>query len=321
MAVRILVGKIIQLIFGAAIGVFLAALFTGNENYWIALVVGVPLVITFGTIAGAASAASAKKQNPEAVKPGIISSIPGMKIRPQQAVLNPVSAAQPSAGVVLNGELVCGDAPKATDAAVAAPASGTRANPWWWNMLTVLTMAAGAALVLAPVWQVVAWTASDVVHGRPFDGRDMTTGLHQQEAFDAIADRMGGTEVVSIGFFRGSVAVSAPTTPGARTVDRFVWEGGFVRNDGADYSQPDDLRRDLFDAGDIDMSVVADVTRRSIDDAKLQGLDGVYPRIARAFDGGEPQISVALSGSYFDAYFTYSLSGELLDKSGTAFDS
>jgi len=317
-AVRVVIGKVLQLAFGGAIGVLLGGIITGNENYWIGLVVGGPLLITFGTILGAVLAASKRKADPEAtVTPGIISSIPGLSIKkPTEAVLNPVSTAQPSQGVVLNGELVGA----ATQAPKVTPASTPRrGNPWWWNVLSILTIAVGAGLVLLPSAQILSWTVTDIGQGRPFDGRDMTVGLHQQEAFDAIVESMGGTEVVAIAFFPSYIDVSAPTTPGARTVDRFHWEGGFTSNRGADYSQPDDLQQELFDAGDIDMSVVADVVRQSIAEAKLQGLDGVYPRIARGFDGGDPQISVSLSGDYFDAYFTYTLNGELVDKSGSAF--
>lgn len=321
MGVRILIGKIIQLLFGAAIGVLLGGIITGNENYWIGLVVGLPILITFGTILGAASAARQKKAAPESgVRPGIISSIPGMKIaKPQtEAVLNPVSTAQPSAGMVLNGQVVGGgDAPAKVPPASTGPKRP--GNPWWWNVLSIITIAVGAALVLLPSAQLISWVVTDIGQGRPFDGRDMTVGLHQQEAFDAAAERIGGTQVVEIDFFPSYINVSAPTTPGARTVDRFRWEAGYTTNEGPDYTQPDDLRAELFDAGDIDMSVVAKVVRQSIAEADLQGLDGVYPRIARSFDG-DPQISISLSGDYFDAYFTYTLNGELIDKSGTAFE-
>jgi MFS family permease len=305
--VRNVVGKIVQLALGAAVGCLLGGLITGNENYWIALVVGLPILFTVLGILGAAVASKRKLAEPGAVRQGIISTIPGLRIAPQkEAVLNPVSTAQPSSGVVLNGETV--EAPKSTG------------NPPWWNVLSVLTIVVGAALVLLPSAQLISWTFSDIGQGRPFDGRDMTVGLHQQEAFDAIADKVGGTEVVAINFFPGSINVSAPSTPGARMVDLFTWKNGFASNTGPDFSQPSDLREELFDAGDIDMSVVGVVVRRSIDDAKLYNLDGVYPRITRAFDGGDPEISVSLTGDYFQAYYTYTVEGELIERSGTAFE-
>jgi hypothetical protein len=314
---RFVVGTVLQLLFGAAIGVLLGGIITGNENYWIALAIGFPLLITFGSIAGAAAASRQKKQDPHGLRPSVLSSIPGLTVArpaPPQPVLNP------SSGVLLNGEPVRPATARATDAAGAAPASARPRGRAGWRLLSLLTIAAGAVLVLLPSAQVIAWTASDVVQGRPFDGRDMTVGLHQQEAFDQVAERMGGTEVVEIAFFPDHIDISAPTAPGARTVDRFRWRSGFASNEGPDYSQPADLGQALFDAGALDMSVVADVTRQSIADAALQGLDGVYPRIARAPEGGEPRISIALSGSYFDAYYVYSVDGELLDRSGTAFE-
>jgi hypothetical protein len=214
----------------------------------------------------------------------------------------------PSAGVVLNGEPVAG----------AAAADRPRV-PARRRLLGIAAVLAGVVLALLPSAQLIAWAAGDLVAGRPFDGRDMTVGLHQQEAFDALAQRIGGTEVVEIAFFPRFIDVSAPTQPGARTVDRFHWQAGYTSNVGPDYSQPSDLGQALFDAGDLDLSVVADVTRRSIADAALQGLDGVYPRIARSGEDGEPRITVALTGAYFEAVYFYTVDGTLIERTGSAF--
>jgi hypothetical protein len=313
---RILIGKLLQLVTGGLLGCVLGGILTGSENYWIALAIGVPILFTVAGFFGATGASKRKAAGEPVLRPGIISTIPGMgppKLR--ESVLNPVSTAVPSAGVVLNGEVVGGTGSAATPAA-AATGSATRLG---WRALSILTLALGAALVLLPSYQTIGWFFSDAAQGHPFDGRDMTVGLHQQDAFDQIVDVMGSTEVVSIHFYENYITVSAPTTPGARTVDLFQWRDGFASRQGADYSQPSDLRGELFDAGDIDISLVADLVRQSIADAKLQSMDGVYPAITR-YPGDQPQISVALSGVYFDAYYTYSVTGELIQRSGSAFD-
>jgi hypothetical protein len=304
---RILFGKVLQLVFGGLVGCLLGGLFTGNENYWIALVITLPLLLTLGGILGSRGAKQRKAAGQPVLRPGIISTIPGMRPAPlaQEAVLNPVSTAEPSTGVVLNGEVV---APK------------PERLPLWWRALSILTRAAGAALVLIPAYPMIGWTVQDIGAGRPFDGRDMVEGLHQQDAFDQLAGVIGGTEVVSITFFRDSIQVSAPSSPGARTVDRYVWSGGVASKQGPDFSQPADLDDALFDAGDLDMSLVATLVRRSLDDAEIDQVDAVYPSIRRPGDGEGPRIDIAISGVYFSAYYSYTTDGQLLQRSGSAFE-
>lgn len=313
---RVITGRIVQLAFGAVIGCVLGGILTGVEAYWIALAVGLPLLLTIGGILGSRGAKKAAATGQPVLRPGIISTIPGVRPTPlQQPVLNPVSSAQPSAGVVLNGQTV-----GATAATEPAPASaGPQRGSPLWRVLSILTIAVGAALVLAPSYQVLGWIASDVAAGRPFDGRDMRTGLHQQDAFDQIVGVMGGTEIVSVNFYDSYILVSAPSSPGAATVDRYVWRDGRASRDGPEYTQPTDLQQALFDTAGIDMDIVADLVRESIADADLEGLDGVYPSIRRWQDE-EPRISVSLSGSYFDAYYEYSVTGELIQRTGSAFD-
>ena len=312
---RILFGKILQLVFGGLIGCAIGGIFTGNENYWIAVAVGFPLLFTVAAIFGVRGSRQQKAAGVTPVRQGIISTIPGMRpAQPQQAVLNPVSTAQPSAGVVLNGEVVGGPAP--TPAVKPAP----ERLPLWWRALSLLTMAVGAGLVLIPAYPMIGWTASDFVAGRPFDGRDMIHGVHQQDAFDQLAATMGGTEVISINFYGDSLMVSAPSSPGAQTIDLYQWKGGVSSHLGPDYSQPEDVRGELFDAGDIDLDIVATLVRQSLDDAKLEGVDSIYPVIRRPDAGEAPVINIPIGGAYYDAYYSYSVDGELIQRSGTAFE-
>jgi hypothetical protein len=291
----------------------LGGIITGDENYAIVAAVGFPLLITVASIFGGfARKRRAAPLTAPARPPGIISTMPGVAPPAQQeAILNPPSTALPSAGVVLNGQPVAPAKP--------ALAQGGASGRFAWNLLSILTIAAGAALMLIPAYQTIGWIAGDIAAGRPFDGRDMTVGIHPQDAFDELVDVMGGTEVVSINFYDHYITVSAPTTPGARTTDRYEWKYGHASRIGPDYSQPSDIDAELFDAGDIDMDLVGVLTRQSIEDSGLTDLDGVYPAIRRWADE-EPQISITLSNPYFDASYTYSLTGELIQRSGTAFD-
>jgi hypothetical protein len=165
----------------------------------------------------------------------------------------------------------------------------------------------------------VSWLAGDIAAGRPFDGRDMQTGLHLQEAFDELVGVIGGTEVTSIYFYEDSIAVTAPTMPGDRHVDRYIWQYGRPSRLGPDYIQPDDIRAELFDAGDIDMNMVAELVRDAKIESGIRDIDSVYPYISR-FGGDDPAIMISLSGAYDDAYYTYTIHGELIEKYGSAFD-
>jgi hypothetical protein len=315
---RVLFPKLVQLAFGAIIGAILGGMITGDDNYIVGIAVGLPIVITVIVIVVSA-AASNRRKNPTAPGrvPGINATMPGAPTTAQtEAVLNPVSSAQPSAGVVLNGELV--GAPVGTTTAGPKPAGSGTGRPLR-RTLGILTIAAGAALVLIPTYPTIAWIGQDIAAGRPFDGRDMRTGLHQQEAFDRIAALIGGTEVTRISFFSDSIAVTAPTSPGARSVDRWTFQYGRASHDGPDYTQPDDIGEELFDARDIDMSLVAKLTRDAVDDADIEDVDGIYPSISR-FGGDPPEIRIAISGAYFDAYYDYTTTGELIQRSGSAFD-
>ena len=312
-----LLPTLVRLAFGALIGAILGAIVTGDEDYIVWIAVGLPLLITVVVIV-VSIAATRRRKNPTAPGrlPGINATMPGAPAAQTEAVLNPVSSAQPSAGVVLNGELVGssgGSSP--ADAKPARQGTGRALR----RVLGILTIAAGAALVLIPSYPTLAWIGHDIGAGRPFDGRDMRTGLHQQEAFDRVAALIGSTKVTGISFFEDSIAVTAPTAPGARTVDRWVFQYGRASHDGPDYSQPDDLGEELFDAGVIDMSLVARLTRASLADADIEDVDGIYPSISR-FAGDAPEIRVAISGVYFDAYYDYTLSGELIQRSGSAFE-
>jgi hypothetical protein len=313
---RILIGKVLQLALGVILGGIIGGIATGDENYILLVGIGTPVVLTVAGLVGAAAAVRTRRATASATggrPPGIISTMPEVAgAKQQEAVLNPVSTAQPSAGVVLNGQVVGAAKPGRPAIAVAGPGRVA------WNILSVITIVVGAALALIPAYQSLAWIGTDIAAGRPFDGRNMVTGLHQPQAFDQIADLIGSTEVTSINFYDDYLSVSAPV-PGAREVDRYVFKYGRAYREGPDYSQPADLREALFDAGDIDMSLIARLVSESTRDSGIDDIDGIYPSITR-FSGGSPEIGIAISGVYFDAYYDYTLTGELIQRSGSAFE-
>ena len=215
-------------------------------------------------------------------------------------MLNPVSTAQPSPGMVLNGEVVGG-----VGGSPGNPPPRRTRLPLWWRALSILTMGGRRGLVLHPVVSDDRVGGGRCRRGPTVRRPELLTGIHQQDAFDQIAGVIGGTEVTSINFYDSSISVSAPTSPGARTVDRYEWKAGVASRIGPDYSQPDDLQGELFDAADIDLSIVATLVRQSLDDARIEGVDGVYPVIRRPDVGKDPVIDIPVSGTYFDAYYSY----------------
>jgi hypothetical protein len=297
---RIVFGKVIQLLVGGVIGGILGAIITGDPRYSLAWGLGVGAIFVLAMIFGAYIGVKKKAAAAPAVQ--------------TEAVLNPVSTAQPSPGVVLNG--VPTGVPEGMPDLRRPPGS---ARPRWWRALSIATILVGAGLALIPSFSTVAWIADDIAAGRPFDGRDMQTGRHLQEAFDELVGVVGSTEVTSIYFFSDSITVTAPTTPGGDDVDRYIWQYGRATREGPDYSQPDDIREDLFDAGDIDMNMVAALVRDAKTEAGIRDLDSVYPYISR-FGGDDPTIMISLTGSYDDAYYTYTIHGEFIEKYGSAFD-
>ena len=85
---------------------------------------------------------------------------------------------------------------------------------------------------------------------------------------------------------------------------------------------------DLYDPGtEWDKARTADPDRYikedkpfPVDDAKLEGVDSVYPGIRRPDAGEDPVINIPISGAYYDAYYSYTVDGELIQRTGTAFE-
>jgi hypothetical protein len=165
----------------------------------------------------------------------------------------------------------------------------------------------GAALVLIPAYPLLGWAATNIAQGR-WDGNDMRTGLHQQEAIDDIAAVVGGYDFAAVYFYDSYVLVEAPTRPGATTTDLYQWRYGRAFQDGPRSGSVDGL----FDASQLDFSIVADLVARSRADVRWGPVEDYYPSV-RANSEGIPEISIWLSNDYYSASYTYDLQGELLD--------
>ena len=315
MALARIIALIVPLLAGALVGAILGSILTGSDGYVIAWSIGGPIAVMAIIFLSIARAGSRRKAVPVATPAvGINETVTGAPTPATSAVLNP-SSAVPSSGVLLNGEPMQGVHPELMPQPSARPVHLRRA--FWFVLL-----AAGAALALIPAYTMIGWIASDFAHGRPFDGRDMRTGLHQNDAMDQIADVVGSHDIVRVNFYEDYIIVVARTSPRSTTVDTYMWRYGGAFRAGPGGFEPD-LAAELFDASKIDFSIIPSLITIAKRDAGMNDADTYYPSVSRQYDAdglGDPVITVSLSDDYFDASYTFSLAGEILDKSGSAFE-
>jgi MFS family permease len=302
MIVRIL----LLLAVGAVVGSILGSIVTGDWIYTIVWAVGLPVALTVAGILG-----SRRRKLPlttPARIPGIIGSARTQPV-PTHAVLNPEPTATPATGATLNGEPL--------DPAVLAKMPEPRPRggvPWWSRVLAVALILMGVALVLIPSYRTIGWTVGNLAQGR-WDGNDMRSGLHQQEAIDDLAAVIGSYDFVAVNFYDSYVLVEAPTFAGATTTDQYEWRYGRAARLGP-YSG---AVSGLFDASEIDFSIVADLVARAKADAGWPEVTAFYPSV-RHGDGDEPEITISLSNDYYSASYTYTIRGDLISKYGTGVD-
>jgi hypothetical protein len=292
---------------GVGLGSILGSIFTGDWIYTIVWAVGIPLVLTVAGVLGSRRRRQGVLTAPGRV-PGIIGST-RVQPAPTEAVLNPEPTAVPATGATLNGEPL--------DPAVLAKMPEPRPRgtvTLWSRALAIILVLAGGALVLIPAYRTIGWTVTNIAQGR-WDGNDMRTGLHQQEAIDDLAAVIGSYDFVAVNFYDSYVLVEAPTSVGASTTDTYEWRYGRAGREGP-YSGVVD---GLFDASRIDFSIVADLVARSKADTGWSDFTGFYPSV-RANDEGEPEIMVSLSNDYYSASYTYTIQGDLIEKYGTGLD-
>lgn len=302
---------LIPLVIGGFVGSIIGGIITGNEDYAIVWGIGGPIVLTIIVfVAVGISSATKKKAAAKPVPPvGINETVTGVKPKDAAAVLNPSSSAAPSTGVVLNGESMAG---------APGPKRPRHLRRW----VVVALLIAGAALALIPAYKMIGWIAGDIVAGRPFDGRDMRDGRHLNDAVAEIADVAGSSDVTYISFYDDYVIVTARTSPRSTTVDTYMWRSGRAYRAGPGGFEPD-LATQLFDTSQLDFSIIPELITIAKRDSGMNDAEDFYPSVRRDYDSerpNDPVIFISLSDDYFDASYTFSFDGEILDKSGSAFE-
>lgn len=228
----------------------------------------------------------------------------------------------------------------APDSAKAAK-TGLRRIP---APLYLVAALAGAALALIPAYPTIAalatggTTLDEVRHASSEEGRaeadaeaeaaaGMFVGRNAQDAVAVLVDGLGSSDVTQLSFWGSTLSVTAPSEPGAATLDGYsVRDGAFV-NTGPAGSQPEPgvLELMLFPATEVDTTMfprlIADARQRSgLDELDPERDQWVYVSRSGSSEAGAPPvvIDVPVYGEYYDAWITYSLDGEVLAMRGGA---
>jgi hypothetical protein len=297
----------VLLVTGALVGSILGSIFTGDPLYTVAWAVGIPVLLTVAGVLGSRMRKPRVLTAPGRI-PGIIGAARAQPA-PTAAVLNPESTAIPATGGTLNGEPL--------DPAVLAKMPEPRPRdevPWWNRALAILVVLAGIALVLIPSYRLIGWTVTNLAQGR-WDGNDMRSGLHQQEAIDDLAAAIGSYDVVAVNFYDSYVLVEAPTFVGATTTDQYEWRYGRAARVGPNSGTV----TGLFDASVVDFSMIDDLVAEAKADAGWTEYTTFYPAV-RANDAGVPEITISLNNDYYSASYRFDIHGDLIERYGTGLD-
>jgi hypothetical protein len=310
---RVALRVLLLLAVGAGLGSIIGAIFSGDPAYTVAWTVLLPGTLIVAAIVGSRAAAKRVPTAPPSA-PGILGSVQPRPVQ-TQAVLNPEPTAVPATGATLNGEPLRTDPPgtDGLDPEVLAKMPTPRPRQpasWGRRAITITILLVGVALALVPQYRTIGWTVGNIAQGR-WDGNDMRTGLHQQEAVDDLAGAIGSYDFVSVSFYDTYVLVDAPTTVGATTTDTYEWRYGRAGRLGPASGNVDGL----FDASRIDFSIVGELARAAIADTGWDRVDTYYPSV-RANDDGVPEISIYLANDYYSASYRFTVAGELLDRYG-----
>jgi hypothetical protein len=283
-----IVALLVPLVIGGFLGSIIGGIVTGNEDYAIVWGIGGPIVVTalvlIGITVSSVKASRKKKAASAADAPaGINETVTGISRKDVAAVLNPSSGAVPATGVVLNGEPVDAAGAATKVAPSSDPARPVRLRRW----LAIVLVLAGVVIALIPARTMVGWVASDILHGRPFDGRDMRDGLHLDDAVAEIAQVVGSPDMSYISFYDDYVIVTARTSPRSTTADTYMWRGGKAYRAGPNGFDPD-LADQLFDSSQLDFSVIPELITIAKRDSGMNDADDYYPSVRRNYDADLP---------------------------------
>lgn len=137
-----------------------------------------------------------------------------------------------------------------------------------------------------------------------------------EDALDAVVTRIGGPDIVEIGFYGEYVLTEAPPAPGAPVVAAFSYRGGTTAvKDLTIPSQPDDLATTLFSLEDVDPAVLATLVSEAPERVGVTDAESTYMYLERNLSrrNAPVEIVVYVSGPYDSGRIVADLTGRVLD--------
>lgn len=137
-----------------------------------------------------------------------------------------------------------------------------------------------------------------------------------EDALDAVANRIGGPDVVGISLYGEYVYADAPPEPGAPVVASFSYRGGTTAIQELTVpSQPDDLAAALFSLDDVDPDVIATLVAEAPDLAGVTDPESTYVFVERNLSRRAAPVEIVLyvSGPYGSGRIVADVTGTVLE--------
>jgi hypothetical protein len=190
-----------------------------------------------------------------------------------------------------------------------APAGATRApatpGRTWRRIRFAGAIAATAALVLLPAYDSIGRVARAIASG-DLASAGVVRGDRHREIVEALAAETGGTRFIHVGFYADYALASAPSEPGALTIDSYEYRYDRTAHGGPENIQPDDPEADLFDVADVDWDRIPALIAAAERHSGITDPEGVIVTVSRtpvADAAGERpvRVLVMLDSAYEDA--------------------
>lgn len=171
----------------------------------------------------------------------------------------------------------------------------------------VLVIAAAATLV--PAYGTIGRSITAIAAGDPA-AAGVVEGDRHDEIVDALVREVGGPQFTSVGFYDGYALATAPSTPGALTIDDYQYRYDRTEHQGPELIQPDDPAAELFDVTAVDFTQVRELIAAAQHESGIADPESVIVRFQRAGvadeSGSRPvQAMVLLDSAYEDASVTF----------------
>lgn len=178
----------------------------------------------------------------------------------------------------------------------------------------VFVVALGLALI--PAYNTIGRLASAIASGDPA-AAGVVEGTRHGEIVDALVREVGSTQFTSVAFYDGYALATAPSSPGALTIDDYQYRYDRTEHQGPELIQPEDPAGSLFDVSTVDFTDVRGLIAEAKERSGIDEPDSViviFERTMSADDAGQRpvQAMVLLDSPYADATVLFdAATGEL----------